>query len=512
MKNKRLIINLISNIFSFLLQLAISFIITPIITEGIGDAAYGFIGLANNFVSYANIFTVIINSMASRFITFELTKGNKENANKYFSSVLLMDIVMSIIISIISLGMIITLRFFLDIPDNLLFDVKLTFFLAFVNLIISILNTVFSVATFAKNRLDLSAIGNIIANLIKAITLIVLFNIFMPRIYYITISAIVYSIIVIILNIKFTKELLPDMDITIKKFDKNSIVTIVKSGIWNSINSLGKTLLTGLDLLIANMFLGADAMGLISISKTIPTSIENLLITISNIFSPQFIYYYSKREIKKLVKYVNFSIKIISFLLIVPVAGFIIFGVDFFTLWLPSKNISEVIEIQILSILALLPYCVSMCNYSLFLLDTTTNKLKRPVIVTLIISILSTIITLLVLKFSNLGIYAVAGISSIFWSIKVFFFNTINAAKNLRIKWNTFYFQYIKNLFIFILVIVLFYIFKKFIIVGTWWELIKYAIILGLAGYILTFLVMFDKEEKIKVINIFLNKLKIKLK
>ena len=151
-----------------------------------------------------------------------------------------------------------------------------------------------------------------------------------------------------------------------------------------------------------------------------------------------------------------------------------------------------------------------MCNYSLFLLDTTTNKLKRPVIATLIISIFSTVTTLIALKFSNLGIYAVAGISSIFWSIKVFFFNTINAAKNLRVKWNTFYFQYIKNLFIFIIVVIVFYVFKKYIVIDMWWQLIRYAIIFGFIGYILTFLVMFDKEEKIEIVNILFSRINLK--
>lgn len=511
MKNKRLVINLISNIFSFLLQLAISFIITPIITEKVGTAAYGFIGLANNFVSYANIFTIIINSMASRFITFELTRGNKDNANKYFSSVLLMDIVMSIIIAICSVGIIVSLQYFLDIPSELVFDVKLTFSLAFINLIISVLNTVFSIATFAKNRLDLSAIANIIANIVKAIVLIIVFNFLTPKIYYITFSAVIYSIIVIIINFKFTKKLLPELDITIKKFNKNSIIEIVKSGIWNSINSLGKTLLTGLDLLIANMFLGADAMGLISISKTIPTSIENLLVTIANIFSPQFIYYYSKREIKKLINYVNFSLKIISFILIVPIAGFIIFGVDFFRLWLPTKTMNEIYTIQILSILALLPYFISMGNYSLFLLDTATNKLKRPVFATLIISIFSTISTLLALKFTNLGIYAVAGISSIFWGAKVFFFNTINAAKNLRVKWYTFYPQYLKNITIFVIIIIIFKVLKNMIIINSWLQLALFAMAFGIIGYILVFIMMFNKKEMKNILDAVLNKIKNKV-
>lgn len=496
MKNKRLVINLISNIISFGLQLGINFILTPIITEKVGDAAYGFIGLANNFVSYATIFTVIINSMASRFVTLELNKENTKKANQYFSSILIMDIVMSLIVGVASTIIIVNLNAFLDIPQNLNFDVKLTFAFAFINLILSIINTVFSIASFAKNRLDLDAIRNIMANIIKAIFLTVVFSIFTPKIYYITIGGVLYSIIVIITNIELTRRLAPELKYSLKNYDKKCVMQLIKSGAWNSINSLGKTLLTGLDLLIANIFVGADAMGILSISKTIPTSIENLLATISNVFSPQFIMLYSKRKIRELINSVNFSIKIIAFIMIVPLSGFITFGTEFFSLWLPTKTIEEIQLIQILSILSLLPYIISACNYSLFLLDTTTNKLKRPVIATLIISILNTIVTLVLLEKTNLGIYAVAGVSSIFWCIKVFFFNTINAAKNLRVKWYTFYPQYLKNLIIFIIVIMSFSILKIFFVVNSWKTLILVAVLFMVVGYTLTFLLLFKKEEK----------------
>lgn len=501
MKGKSLIINLISNIIAFAIQLGISFILTPVITEKVGDAAYGFIGLANNFVSYATIFTVIINSMASRFITLELNKNRIEKANKYFSSVLIMDIIMSLMIGFISILVIFKLEYLLNIPESLIFDVKLTFVIAFINLILSVMNTVFSIACFAKNRLDLTAVVNIIGNIVKAIFLIVVFGMFSAKIYYIVIAAAIYSIILIIANIKLTAKLAPELKYSFKNWDKKSVIQLIKSGIWNSINSLGKILLTGLDLLIANIFIGADAMGLISISKTVPSTIENLLSTISNIFSPQFIIYYSKHKIRELVREVNFAMKLIAFIMIIPISGFLIFGIEFFTLWLPSKSMEEIISIQILSVLALLPYIISISNYPLFLLDTTTNNLKRPVIVTLFISILSTITTLLLLMNTKLGIYAVAGVSSIYWGIKVFFFNTINAAKNLRIKWYSFYFQYFQNLFCFIIIFILFYIFKRDIEINSWFALGVNASMFALFGYIVAFCILFRKNEKKEIID-----------
>ena len=165
---------------------------------------------------------------------------------------------------------------------------------------------------------------------------------------------------------------------------------------------------------------------------------------------------YSQNKIKDLVKSIKFAIKMFGIIMIVPIVGILVYGGEFFTLWLPSKTPNEIMQIQILSILSMITYIANANGYIFFLIDTVTNKLKRPVLVTLFMSIASTITTLVLLKTTSLGIYAVAGVSSIYWALKVFFFNTINAAKNLRIKWYTFFGQFIKNIICLLINIVVF--------------------------------------------------------
>lgn len=244
MKKKQLLINIISNVLALGIQLGINFILTPIIVGKVGDAAYGFIGLANNFVNYASILTIAINSMANRFIALELGKGNVEKANKYYSSVFIMDIILSVIIAVASIILIINLNALLVIPSELNYDVKITFTLAFANFILSLLSTIFTIATFAKNRLDIEAIKNIIANIIKAVALIVLFTVFFPKVYYISLAAVLYTAFTFVSSVFITKKIAPELKVNRNNFSKKHIITIVKAGVWNSINSLSRVLLT----------------------------------------------------------------------------------------------------------------------------------------------------------------------------------------------------------------------------------------------------------------------------
>ena len=499
-KRKQIMINMISNIFSFIIQFGISLILTPIITEKIGVEAYGFIGLSNNFVSYATIFTALINSIASRFVTYELSKGNEEKANEYYSSVFIMNIIFSIIIIIATIILIANITIFLDVPYNLVNDVKITFILAFLNLILSSITTVYTVTSFVKNRLDLDARRNIIANIAKAIFIIFIFVLFVPKIYYISLATLMFTIIISVISIYDTKKIAPELKISKKYFNIQAVKTLVKSGVWNSINGLGKILLTGIDLLISNIFLGPTATGLLSIAKTIPTTIETVMVTMANSFAPQFIMLFSKENKEELIKEVKFAMKIIAYIMIIPIIGFVVFGNEFLTLWLPSKTNSDITTIQILSILSMFPYVISVSNFPLYILDTTTNKLKRPVVVTLIISILSTITTLLLLKYTTLGIYAVAGVSSIYWVLKVVFFNTINAAINLKEKWNSFVNVFIKNILCTISIFVLFIAIKDCLILNTWKNFVISVTITGLIGYVVLIPLIFNKKEIVIII------------
>lgn len=384
-KNKRLMINLISSIIALAVQMGISLVLTPILVEKLGNEAYGFIGLANNFVSYATIITVALNSMASRFITIAIHRNEEKKANEYFSSVFLANIIMSVVILILLILMIANLNSLLDVPSYLEQDVKITFILVFINFIITLLSTVFTVATFVKNRVDLSSIQQTIGNLLKVVAIIILFWLFQPKIYFISIAAIVYTLYVMIANIHLTKKLAPELKIDVKNFKGSAVLELIKSGLWNSLSNLSSILLNGLDLLIANLFIDSVAMGTLSIAKTIPTAVLTLLGTISRVFLPQFTILYSKNKINELVGETKFSIKVLSLIMIVPLAGFIVFGQAFFTLWLPSKTPNEIIQIQILSVLTLLPNLVSSYIYTLYSINTVTNKLKVPVIVTLVL-------------------------------------------------------------------------------------------------------------------------------
>ena len=510
MEKKRMIINLGSSIFSFIVNICISFLLTPFIVEKLGNESYGFIGLANNFVSYASIITVALNSVAGRFITINIHQDKKKEAQIYFNSVLMANIIISVLLAIVGIFIVLRLEYMINISQYLIVDVKITFALVFLNFIINIIGSIFTVATFVRNRLDISSTVSIFSNVLRVVILVSLFYSLKPRLFYISIAAIVMTVFACICNMKISKKLLPDIAIKFKQFNVKAIKEMVSLGMWNSINNLSQILLTGLDLLIANIFISGNAMGILSLAKTIPNVIVSFLCMIGGVYAPKFTILYAKNKIDSLVHEINLSIKVLGLISSVPLAGFIIFGKEFYSLWLPSAPQEEILQIQILSVLTLGPAFISAFVFSLFNINTITNRLKVPVMVTLTLSIISTVVVVIFLKFTNAGVYAIAGVSSFCLLMRAIFFVPSYAAHTLNIKVTTFYPPMIKGVISFIFISGIFFIINKFINISTWGDFIRVVCSCGILGYIINFFMILKKSEREALVALVKSKFKLR--
>ena len=96
-------------------------------------------------------------------------------------------------------------------------------------------------------------------------------------------------------------------------------------------------LLTGLDLLLANIYFGAAKAGEYSIAQTVPIFLVFLISMIVGVFVPPIASRFADNDIAGLVREVNFSSKVLSVLISVPISGFIVFGDEFYRLWVQGK-------------------------------------------------------------------------------------------------------------------------------------------------------------------------------
>lgn len=495
---KQMTINLLASIISFGVNMAINFFLTPYLVKSLGTESYGFIGLANNFVQYATIITSALNSMSGRFISIAYHKGDKDKASCLFSSVLVADLFLAGVMLALTSLFTAYLDVFLDIPEKLVGSVKITFAITFLTFVISIVTAIFTTATFVKNRIDINSVRDIISNLLKITIIIALFTFLPPQLYYIALATLASGVFLLLANISVKKKILPDVKINIKKFEFKFVKIIIAAGLWMSLAQLSNALISGLDLLICNLTLGATLMGILSIAKTIPHCISSLIAMLGNVFTPHYTILYAKGDMKGLVNEVNFTSRIVSFLLTVPIAGFIAFGNEFYTLWQPTKTPEEIEIIQILSVLTCLMYLFTAHTQCMTMLNSVCNKLKLPVLVSLGVGVLSTIIVLAVLFLGNVGtfgVYVIAGVSSVLMSLRAIIFIPLYSAHLLKQKWYVFYSSIIRGWIAFLAMIIFFIVVNLFVAIQSWISFIIVCLIVGIIGYALCIPILFNKNE-----------------
>lgn len=505
MSSKRLMINMVSNIVSFTVSMGINFLLTPYIVGTVGKESYGFVGLANNFVSYAQLITLALNAVAGRFITVKIHENKIDEANKYFTSVTIANIITSLILFIPAMIIVSYLDSIIQVPKEILMDIQLLWALVFINFLIGIVMSTYNVVTFSTNRLDLSAIRTIQSNLLKVVILIVLFSLFKPNVWYLGIASIICTVFIFITNIKYKKELLPQLKIKSKYFDFSIIKELLSSGIWSVVTKLGQILSDGLDLLISNVFISASSMGTLAIAKTVPNAIMSLLMTVSSIFQPQITIYYAQNDMRNLIEEVKKSMKISGIFTTISMTGLIVLGYDFYSLWVPNENIDK---IQVLSIITAIGIIIQGSIDPLYGLFTIVNKLKINSYVILGQGIINIMLVLILLKTTNLGIFAVAGISSLTSIIRDLTYVPIYASKCLNISKLTFYPTIIKYIISNLIVLVCNFIVCSFIDKSSWLGFILSGMICVIVSFILIYITLLDKDEKIFI----KNKVKMRIK
>ena len=446
-QNKQLAINMLAQVVVFLVQMGINFLLTPFIVKSLGVEAYGFVGLSNNIIGYLQLATVALNSMAGRFITIEYHKGNLEQANKYFSSVFYSNVVISAVLAIISIILLVFLEYVIHIPVNFVADVKWLFALLCLNSLLTLVFNVYIVSPFIKNRLDVTSVRNLVSNLIKAAVILVLFGFFSSHLWYIGCSTLICGIYLIIANVKIKDKLTPELGVNLRYFDFVKVKTLLASGVWNLIGKLGDLLQRGLDLLFANWFINAAAMGILSITTQIPFIILSVLGLFTSSFAPSLTKDFAKGNLKEMLNEVYKSVRILSISILVPIAILYIYGDVFYKLWMPTQDSLLLQKLTICGTFALLVTSPLDGFWNVF---TVTNKIKGSSIFMIINSLvvfLTVLLGLLLTEDITTKMFIIAAVRSLYGVIRGIVFLPIYGAYCMNLKRTFFYKPIIKSLF-----------------------------------------------------------------
>ena len=490
------VLNILGALIVVIINTCINFVLSPFITECLGVEANGYITLANNFISYFGLITTALDSMAGRFMLIAIRKNDIEEANKYYSSVLFGDWMLSAIFFVPVLALIIKIDNFIQVSSGMLTDVKILFSLVFLSFFMSLCIPKWANSTYSTNRLYLRSIKTVFTTILRALIIFIAYTCLPAYAFYVALAGVVANIANICIEYIYKSTLLPELCIKKEYYDWNKIRILVSSGIWNTVSQCGNILLEGLDILIANLFINPIMSGVLSLSKIIPNMINQIVGTIGTTFGPRVTALYADGDYDGMVKELNAHIKIVSTIANIPIGGTFILGSQFFSLWVPSQDSRQLSILASLTLIGMLFSGVSNCILNIF---TATNKLKLNSIMVIISGLFNILVVYILLHVTDFGVYAIAGVSSFVSIIRIFTFTAPYAARCINKNLSTFIVPLLKaglNILIPISIGVIVYM-----IPGNGWIIFLIrCMIVGILSLVIDYFVVLSKSEQKKIV------------
>ena len=206
---------------------------------------------------------------------------------------------------------------------------------------------------------------------------------------------------------------------------------MVKEGSWNLISSLSGLLNQGLELLLANIFISAYLMGVLSITKTLPWTLLGFFATLANNFQPEYLKFYAQGDMTSLKATLLKSMRILGLFTAIPCAVIFALGDVFYASWLPGQDYKLMYALTCVTLSGLI---VSMPTQSLWYIFTMTKSVRKSSVTMLKYSILNVtciIIAMYCIHDDMVKIFTLVGIQALINIIRLTTFLPVYGAKVL---------------------------------------------------------------------------------
>ena len=141
-----------------------------------------------------------------------------------------------------------------------------------------------------------------------------------------------------------------------------------------------------------------------------PNAIITLASTLNTNLEPELVIAYTKGGATGIIDKLRFDIRLSNLIVSVPIAVFCALSVPFYELWMPTLDAERLSLLSFLTIMPFIPWAGLQVLYNVF---TATNRLKINSVAFCIGSVLNVVLVIALLSCTDLGVYAIAGMSSV---------------------------------------------------------------------------------------------------
>lgn len=432
--HRRLPLNLFSNFIWLVINTIIGLWYTPFLIANLGVAVYGIVPLIQSVTNYLHLLTDGFNSAVSRFLQIELARHDVNMANRTFNTSIVGAV--AIIVLVLPIAVILALlapRIF-DVPSGFVWDTQWLILLTMLTFAITFLSSSFAISSFSSHRFDLRLGLNIVRLSVQIGSVVLLFTVMPPQLWQIGVGTFLSSILYLLGHRVLCRRLTPFLKIQPSLFDTSRLKQMLQFSGWVLVNQAGAYLFLNIDLIIANLVFGALTAGRYGAVLLFSSMLRAMVGTISAVLDPIVFTLYAQNNLSRLAHFCGLSVKLMGLIIALPIGLICGFAKPLLTVWLGP----EYTDLSWLVVVLVSHLCINLAVVPLFSIQVSTNHVRLPGILTLVMGITNACLAFALAQWSGWGYISIAIAGAVVLTAKNALFTPLYNARILRLPWWTF--------------------------------------------------------------------------
>ncbi|NLX53549.1 MAG: lipopolysaccharide biosynthesis protein [Planctomycetaceae bacterium] len=426
--------NLISNAALFGFNTVVSLWYTPYLIHHLGESAYGIVPLVQQITNYMTVVTTTLNSAVGRYITIAFELDNDDEANEYFNTSLFGSVLL--VLSLTPLAILATLHLdsIIELPAGQETQTRWLFACTVVGFFLTTIRSPFGVSCFCRNRFDLQNAVILIQQVARVGIVVLFFSLITPQVWQVGVAAVVAVFCGWGWSIRLWRRLTPTLSVSPAHFSRHALRHLTSTGGWISINYIGVILYLSIDLLVVNRMFGPAVGGRYAAVMQWSALLRTVVGLIAGLFGPTVLYYYAKHDIEGMSRYARRAVKMVGLFMAAPIALICGFSAPLLSTWLGPAFI----DLSWLMSLMTAHLSVNLAVMPLFTIQTATNCVRTPAIVTVIMGLGNLGLAIFLAGHMGWGLYGVAAAGAIALTAKNLIFTPLYTAYILHRRLDAF--------------------------------------------------------------------------
>jgi O-antigen/teichoic acid export membrane protein len=305
-----------------------------VILNALGEEDYGIYGVVGGIVVFFNIIQGSLNAAISRFITFELGKGNSDRLNRVFSTSVNIQVVMSFIFFVLAevIG-VWFLEYKMNIPEGRMYAAHWVLQCSILSFVVGLLSVPYNATIIAHEHMGAFAYLSILSTFLNLGVALIINHVSFDKLIFYAVCIVGINVLMRIIYGVYCKMHFQEASWHFVK-DKALVKEMAGFAGWNFLGASSGVLLgQGVNILM-NLFLGVAVNAARSIASQIDNAVNMLVNNFTMALNPQITKSYASGDLSYMHDLVCKGAKYSFFIMLIPSLPIILETPQILELWL----------------------------------------------------------------------------------------------------------------------------------------------------------------------------------